>query len=193
MSTLASRTIRRNVFKTSVYCHNKPVNRTLFSNPNASQIVSSRVVDCRVGKSRMRNQFCKTVNLTVGSRTFFSRISCDNGINEGANEAVKVLVENSATVVQKYETLYYGTRVVIETLEWFHVSSGCPYWASIIIGTVALRVVLFPVGVMTAQASARMAIARPGKYTDHPFVQCLLNSSMLKKNRNVTSQRCNEK
>jgi len=154
---------------------NKPFCRTFFSNPNVNQANSSEAIYCGGGKLRIRNQVSKALKVGVVSRTFFSRISCDNGINEGANEAAKAIVESSAAAIQPYETLYFGTRAVIESLEWFHVATGCPYWTSIIIGTVALRVVLFPVGVMTAQASARMASARPGKHND----SLLLSSSIF--------------
>jgi len=51
--------------------------------------------------------------------------------------------------------------LVMNFVENIHVMADVPYWGAIALGTVALRVVLFPVVLKTLQSSSRMSIARP--------------------------------
>lgn len=51
--------------------------------------------------------------------------------------------------------------LVIQAIEAAHLGMQIPYWESIVVLTIAMRVVMLPVGIKTAQSSARMAAVRP--------------------------------
>ena len=53
------------------------------------------------------------------------------------------------------------TGWVESLLELVHVSSGCPWWVSIVLSTVALRLILLPVSIKTARINALMRNASP--------------------------------
>ncbi len=51
--------------------------------------------------------------------------------------------------------------LVIQAIEATHLGMQIPYWETIVILTIGMRVLLLPVGIKTAQSSARMAAVRP--------------------------------
>jgi len=51
--------------------------------------------------------------------------------------------------------------VVMSFIENIHVMADVPYWGAIALGTLALRVTLFPIVLKTLQNSARLAIVKP--------------------------------
>ena len=49
----------------------------------------------------------------------------------------------------------------IRIIEIAHEMTGMPYWATIVVATLALRAILTPFTIMTAQNAARMTLLRP--------------------------------
>lgn len=47
------------------------------------------------------------------------------------------------------------------TIETIHLTGGIPYWEAIVAFTIAFRLSVLPLGIWTAQGSARMAAVRP--------------------------------
>ena len=56
---------------------------------------------------------------------------------------------------------YSPVGLLQSTLEWIHVTTGLPWWASIISCTVMLRLALFPLAVKLQANAARMNNIRP--------------------------------
>lgn len=52
-------------------------------------------------------------------------------------------------------------HLVIRLLENVHLLAEMPYWETIVVTTVALRLILFPIAVYTVKSASRMAHARP--------------------------------
>ena len=51
--------------------------------------------------------------------------------------------------------------LILSAIENLHMAAQIPYWHSIVLLTIGMRVCLFPMGVKMAQSSARMAAVRP--------------------------------
>jgi YidC/Oxa1 family membrane protein insertase len=52
-------------------------------------------------------------------------------------------------------------HLVIRLLENVHLLAEIPYWETIVVTTVALRLILFPIAVYTVKSASRMAHAKP--------------------------------
>lgn len=71
------------------------------------------------------------------------------------------------------------SHLVMHSIESIHLLSGVPYWEAIVAFTIAFRISILPLGIWTAQGSARMAAVRP-------HIQKL--SDQLKSNPNQDSR-----
>jgi len=75
-----------------------------------------------------------------------------SSISEGSGAATAELVGQLGNWPSDY---------AIRLVELAHEMSGLPYWATIVVATLALRTILTPFTVMTAQNAARMTLLRP--------------------------------
>ena len=57
--------------------------------------------------------------------------------------------------------LLRNTQCVIEGLDWVHLSSGLPWWGTIVGVTVALRMCMLPLAVKTIRNGVALAHAQP--------------------------------
>lgn len=79
-------------------------------------------------------------------------------VSGSASAAAATSIESSAVVVAKANFLI---EYVMAGLDQVHVLLGVPYWGAIVICTIGIRVLLFPIALKTIQGSARMAAMRP--------------------------------
>jgi hypothetical protein len=75
----------------------------------------------------------------------------DVGSDSAANAAVEALPELG----------YYPSHIVMQGIEALHVTTGLPYWATIIAATFGLRSMMLPLAFRTMRNSARMALLKP--------------------------------
>ena len=59
------------------------------------------------------------------------------------------------------ELTYSPSHIVMAVIENIHIMGEMPYWQAIAGATLALRLMLIPIGIMTQQSTARMAAAQP--------------------------------
>lgn len=55
----------------------------------------------------------------------------------------------------------FVVKNVMAMIENIHVFGNIPYWEAIVVSTVALRLLILPIGIKTVQGSSRMALMRP--------------------------------
>ncbi|CAM9120991.1 unnamed protein product [Choristocarpus tenellus] len=53
------------------------------------------------------------------------------------------------------------SELAMRVVDWVHVTGGLPYWAAIGCITLALRSIIFPVGLLSIRNSSRLAIMKP--------------------------------
>jgi membrane protein insertase Oxa1/YidC/SpoIIIJ len=51
--------------------------------------------------------------------------------------------------------------LILNLIESTHIGMQIPYWESIVLLTIGMRCIMLPIGIKTAQSSARMAAVRP--------------------------------
>jgi YidC/Oxa1 family membrane protein insertase len=78
-----------------------------------------------------------------------------------ALDSITAAASSGAADVVALEQTNIAIRGVMEAIESVHNFIGVPYWEAIIISTIALRVLLLPIVIKTAQGSARLAKVRP--------------------------------
>lgn len=78
-----------------------------------------------------------------------------------AFDSITAAASSGAAEVVALEHSNFAIRAVMEAIDGVHNFVGVPYWEAIIISTIALRVLLLPVVIKTAQGSARLAKVRP--------------------------------
>lgn len=79
-------------------------------------------------------------------------------VSGSVSTAAETSIESSTVVVAKANFLI---EYVMAGLDQVHVLLGVPYWGAIVICTIGIRVLLFPIALKTIQGSARMAAMRP--------------------------------
>jgi YidC/Oxa1 family membrane protein insertase len=78
------------------------------------------------------------------------------------NDLPEVVEAAAAPVIEKLPELgYYPHDLISAALDNIHHITGMPYWQAIIVGTVGIRLLLFPSSVMSLRASSRIAVIRP--------------------------------
>lgn len=97
---------------------------------------------------------------TVASEAANSLInsSAADIVSGSVSAAAATSIESSAVVVAKAN---FVIEYVMAGLDQVHVLLGVPYWGAIVICTIGIRVLLFPIALKTIQGSARMAAMRP--------------------------------
>jgi membrane protein insertase Oxa1/YidC/SpoIIIJ len=136
-----------------------------------SWCVRSRGVMLRRGVNvlsvSVARQGVRPANASLKSARYISstRMLQTNDPAAPANDlpAVTEVVEAAAVpVIDKLPELgYYPHDLVSTALDNLHHVTGMPYWQAIIVGTVAVRLLLFPSSVMGLRASSRIAVIRP--------------------------------
>jgi len=82
-----------------------------------------------------------------------------NGIDSiVTSEAV---ADAAAAVTVVPEKINIISSTLLQAVEHIHLFVGVPYWESILIVTVAMRVLLFPIAIKTVQSSSRLACMKP--------------------------------
>lgn len=129
------------------------------------------------------------------SAKFFAELSQDSNdsdsfpfsVDQGFSDSVPVPVSPDIVTVTTAlpDSIEVATAVtnvlghspphlVIRLLENVHLLADIPYWETIVVTTVAFRLILFPIAVYTVKSASRMAHARPKiqklqtEFQDHP-------------------------
>ena len=76
-------------------------------------------------------------------------------------DAVITAAPTEAAVSIVSELGYSPPHLVIRLIENVHLMAEIPYWETIVLTTIALRIFLLPVALYTAKSASRMAHARP--------------------------------
>lgn len=103
------------------------------------------------------------INTTSGS---VRQASTDSSkpIVEAVSAAVDAVSSNVAetAVEATIGTVgYYPADLVMRFVEYVHLSTGMPYWESIVAITVGVRCIMFPIYIKVQQTTARMAAMKP--------------------------------
>lgn len=77
---------------------------------------------------------------------------------DGVTDAIASSVE---TVAAASTLSNSPPHLVIQMIDNIHLMADIPYWETIVVTTIALRVILFPVAVYTVKSASRMAHAKP--------------------------------
>lgn len=90
-------------------------------------------------------------------------------------DGVTDAISSSAELIAAASTLSNSPpHMVIKIIDYIHLAADIPYWETIVVSTIALRVCLFPVAIYTVKAASRMAHAKPkinalqAEFTNHP-------------------------
>ena len=78
-----------------------------------------------------------------------------------STEAAAAAVSSDAVVSAATTLGWSPSHLVMQAIDGIHVFGGVPYWEAVIAFTMAFRIAILPLGVWTAQGSARMAAVRP--------------------------------
>jgi len=97
-------------------------------------------------------------SLPTMHKRFNSTETGTNAITDAANTSLHPLFEHVAGAATFTNS---PPDLVIQAIEAAHLGMQIPYWESIVVLTIAMRVIMLPVGIKTAQSSARMAAVRP--------------------------------
>lgn len=68
----------------------------------------------------------------------------------------------------------HPTHLIMRLIENIHLAADLPYWQTIVVTTIALRIILFPMAIYTIQNASRMPHAKPkiqklqDEFTNHP-------------------------
>ena len=68
----------------------------------------------------------------------------------------------------------HPTHLIMRLIENIHLTADLPYWQTIVVTTIALRIILFPMAIYTIQNASRMPHAKPkiqklqDEFTNHP-------------------------
>lgn len=68
----------------------------------------------------------------------------------------------------------HPTHLIMRLIENVHLTADLPYWQTIVVTTIALRIILFPMAIYTIQNASRMPHAKPkiqklqDEFTNHP-------------------------
>ena len=94
--------------------------------------------------------------------SYFSDAAVPEGnfVPEGV-DAVIAAVPTEAVAAVVSELGYSPPHLVIRLIENVHLMAEIPYWETIVLTTIALRIFLLPVAIYTTQSASRMAHARP--------------------------------
>ena len=77
-------------------------------------------------------------------------------------DGVTDAVSSSVEIIAAASTLSNSPpHIVIKIIDYIHLAAEIPYWETIVVSTIALRIILFPVAIYTVKAASRMAHARP--------------------------------
>lgn len=85
--------------------------------------------------------------------------SINNSIIEGISNNVDTVINTIAVTPQLSSTS--PSHIVMSIMDSVSTMAGVPYWEAIVMVTLGLRLILLPVAIKTAQAGARLAVARP--------------------------------
>lgn len=106
---------------------------------------------------------------SVSSSRAFSIASCDdnNSVDSSSvDSAVSFVVDNADNLTNVVATTppelgFSPPHLVISAIEGLHSLSGLPYWGSILVGTVILRMCLLPLTISAQRNSSALAYVRP--------------------------------
>jgi YidC/Oxa1 family membrane protein insertase len=73
-----------------------------------------------------------------------------------AVDAITTIYDTSAIVGS-----FYPSHIIMQLVDGIHTLGGLPYWGSIVLLTIGIRVVLSPLAVKSVQNAARMGAVRP--------------------------------
>lgn len=73
-----------------------------------------------------------------------------------AVDAITTIYDTSAIVGS-----FYPSYIIMQLVDGIHTLGGVPYWGSIVLLTIGIRVVLSPLAVKSVQNAARMGAVRP--------------------------------
>ena len=78
-------------------------------------------------------------------------------------DAAAAAGENAASAAAELlpELGYYPSHLVMQGIEGLHLTTGLPYWATIVVTTIGLRSLMLPLAFRTMRNSARMAVLKP--------------------------------
>ena len=140
-----------------------------------SRVASLRSASLRLSSLKVgnANTDCLT-SISSDSRRMNSTTSVD-----AASSAVKPLFES----VTSQALTNSPPDLILGLIENIHLGMQVPYWESIVLLTIGMRVCLLPMGIKMAQSSARMAAVRPllTKVTDAMKRDPQSNNSARKK------------
>ncbi len=88
--------------------------------------------------------------------------SFSNAVNDVITNSTVTDIATSipATGIEALD-LYASSQLIMYCIEQIHQVSHLPYWNSIVLGTLALRIFLFPLQVKSMKNTARMAFLKP--------------------------------
>ena len=83
--------------------------------------------------------------------------------SEAVNAAASALPDTTALfqATPGVELGWSPTDIVMSGIENLHLGWQIPYWEAIVVTTIGMRMCMLPLGIKTAQGSARMAVVRP--------------------------------
>lgn len=106
----------------------------------------------------------------VGNIRYFSDDRSNGGeinaVSGGNSDLVDVGAANAADIGSSIDTVasgfsMYPSDLVQYSIDTFSSYTGLPYWESIIGVTIIFRLLILPIGIMSAKTSATMAIVKP--------------------------------
>lgn len=115
-------------------------------------------------------------NFTTDPNYFNDSAVPENSIVLDGVDAVTAAAPIEAVVSVASELGYSPPHLVIRLIENVHLMAEIPYWETIVVTTIALRIFLLPVAIYTTVSASRMAHARPKiihlqtEFQNHPNV-----------------------
>ena len=115
-------------------------------------------------------------NFTTDPNYFSDSAVPESSIAIDGVDAVIVAAPTEAIVSIASELGLSPPHLVIRLIENVHLMAEIPYWETIVLTTIALRICLLPVAIYTTQSASRMAHARPKimhlqtEFQNHPNV-----------------------
>ena len=129
-------------------------------------------LSCRYGGAAARFRALPRTVGQVGNIRYFSDDTGNGGkINAasgGNSDLLDVGSANAADIGSSIESVatasgfsLYPPDFLQYSIDTFSTYTGLPYWESIVGVTVIFRLLILPIGIKTAKASAKMAIVKP--------------------------------
>ena len=105
-----------------------------------------------------------SISRRVNRRLFVRFVNTENSAPAEIMIPKLPIVDSASTEIAEKAVAVLGyspSDLIVRTLEFTHSISDVPYWGSIAIMTLALRVVLSPISIGAIRNGARMAVVRP--------------------------------